>query len=272
MSELFEFEKYIDITQEPSAICNLFRIPIGVAEGGMLGHAELRNDRGHNILVSGRCGSGKSMYLHTIVNSSMLSYTPDCLSIWIYDGTMCEFSRYSGAAYPHITHFGGGDDCSVLLPALEQEMERRRQILAETRSCSYERYIKECGCIPFPRLLVVVDSFDYLLSGLCDENSYNHRRMVNLLRMASPFGITFAVSVQDLEIIPAVLLEMFEIRVALSNSPDSFRALFNNQKTPQLRAGEAWVNIPTFHKTNLLYLSPESFRLIEDAIHHKHCG
>lgn len=266
MPEIYSFETYIDISQIPNTVCDPIHVPIGVNATGSLEYLDLGKDYRHNILVSGRCGSGKSVYLHTLINSTMLSYASDCLSIWLYDAKMSEFRRYSTESHPHIMHIYGGDECEMLLSALEEEVKRRERIIIDARSFSYSHYIKEHNCIPFPRLLVVMDDFDYFLMKLFDQKNENRYRMSNLLRMASTFGITFAVTVQSAERLPDLLMSMFEIRIALPHHAASVKALFDNRDVSaayqELRTGEALVNMPTIHKVKLLYLSSDVLRQI----------
>lgn len=114
---MHHFQQYIDLSQVPNTVCNPIRVPIGVNSTGSLEYVDLGENHRHNILVSGGCGSGKSMYLHTLINSAMLSYSPDCLNIWLYDAKMCEYGCYSTELYPHIKHTYGGDECEQLLTA-----------------------------------------------------------------------------------------------------------------------------------------------------------
>lgn len=274
MSEIYNFEQYIDLSQTPNTICDPIRVPIGVNSTGSLEFVDLGDDYRHNILVSGRCGSGRSMYLHTLINSVMLSYSTDCLNIWLYDAKMCEYRRYSTESHPHIKHTYGGDECEALLTALEEELKRRERVYINAQSQSYSHYIKGHKCVPFPRLLVVMDDFDYFLMKLFDQNYQNHYRICNLLRMASTFGITFAVTVQSPERLPALLFSMFEIRMALPHYPDAVKALFDKQDVPaayqDLRRGEALVNTLVYtsniHKVKLLYLSSDAINMIASVI------
>lgn len=270
MPEIHNFEQYIDLSQTPNTVCNPIRVPIGVNSTGALEFVDLGDDYRHNILVSGRCGSGKSMYLHTLINSALLSYTPDCLNIWLYDGKMCEYRRYATESHPHIKHTYGGDECEELLTALEEELKRRERVYIDAQSQSYSHYIKAHKCVPFPRLLVVMDDFDYFLMKLFDQKYENHYRMCNLLRMASTFGITFAVTVQSAERLPDLLFSMFEIRIALPHHSASVKALFDNRDVSaiyqDLRTGEALVNTSNIHKVELLYLSSDALSMITSVI------
>lgn len=274
MLEIYHFERYIDLSHTPNTVCNPIHVPIGVTSTESLEYVDLGDDYRHNILVSGGCCSGKSMYLHTLINSSMLSYTLDCLNIWLYDRKMCEYCCYSTESHPHIKHTYGGDMCEELLRALEEELERRERVYINAQSQSYSHYIKAHKCVPFPRLLVVMDDFDYFLMKLFDQKCENRYRMCNLLRMASTFGITFVVTVQSPERLPALLFSMFEIRIALPHLPNSIRALFDDRDVSsiyqELRTGEALVNTlvntSNIHKVKLLYLSSNSLSMITSVI------
>ena len=266
MSEIYNFETYIDLSQIANTVCNPIHIPIGINATGSLEYVDLGKDYRHNVLVSGSCGSGKSMYLHTLINSVMLGSTSDCLNIWLYDEKMWEYRRYSTELYPHIMHTYGGDEYEPLLTALEEELKRRERIYVEAQSMSYSHYIKAHNCIPFPRLLVVMDDFDYFLMKLFEQKYENRYRICNLLRMASTFGITFAVAVQSGERLPDLLCSMFDIRIALPQNSASVKVLFNNRDISvvdqDLRTGEALVNTSNIHKVKLLYLSSDTLSII----------
>lgn len=125
--------------------------------------ALFRLDEEHHVhaFVLGQTGSGKSVFLHTLLNNAMLKYTPESLQFYLMDFKTggVELNRYRH--YPHVR----------ALPVDESDPHITLEILRDITTLMQERgqKMREAGCnnlksynaahpeSPMPRIVLLVD-------------------------------------------------------------------------------------------------------------------
>ena len=97
-----------------------FIIPLGIDEYKEKYYLDLKNISG--ILISGETGSGKSIFLHSIIISLLLKNTPEELKYIIYDKRDVELSNY--LSLPHLyKNIDSFDDLSYVVNLIINRQE-----------------------------------------------------------------------------------------------------------------------------------------------------
>ena len=270
------FENYYNISTDNYCDNPALSIPLGVNEQGVLEQVEITDKPWQHILVAGHAGTGKSNYMHTVLASLLLNYSAEQLGIYLEDQGMCEFNRFAKTAFEHIKCV---NTCSKLesyiafVDALEAEIDNRLKYLASVEKTSFYVCHQEVNQCSFPRLVVMIDGFDHFVRCLFDTNHHYVEKMEHIVRRASTCGITFIVSIQEAlflaQHISRSFFELFGIRIATKQSPDSYTVLFGVPTVAiqdNLVLGEAIVNIPTIQKVKLLYLTKNLREQIETIV------
>ena len=266
------FEDYFDIFTVIYCKNPALMIPIGVNHQGALEQVEITQNPWQHVLVAGHSGSGKSNYIHSVLASLLLNYSADQVNLWLSDGGMCEFNLFSNNAPAHIKRVNTSHDPAsyiAFVDALEKEIEERLKCLADGEKTSFYSWCCDSGRYPCPRLIVMIDGFDHFVRCLSEVNHHYVEKTEYIVRRASVCGITFIVSTQEAlflaQRISRSFFELFGVRVATRQSPDSYNVLFNHptaELTRELKLGEIITNNSSDQKINMLYISPEKERQI----------
>lgn len=162
---------FLDATQD-------FDIEIGeMLDGVGRGHFKLDEETHTHSFVLGKTGSGKSVFLHTLLHQAMLKYSPQTLQFYLMDFKIggVELNRYRN--YPHVRALmADQDDLKVMLEILrdlERLMTERGRALREAGCTKLKDYNAKHADKPMPRLVLLVDECQELFkegrSGVQDE-------------------------------------------------------------------------------------------------------
>ena len=120
-------------------------------------------DKMPHLLMAGATGSGKSNFLHNLLFSIFYKTTPDEVKLILIDPKRVEFLAYDGIPYlltPVVTDPDKG--LSVFSWAVK-EMERRIDILSESKVKDINEYNKKVGKNELPPIVIIVDEFGDLV-------------------------------------------------------------------------------------------------------------
>lgn len=130
-----------------------------------------------HALVGGQTGSGKSVLLHTLIQSLAYVYSPEELQFYLFDfKSGVEFNKYvdiqGGIWMPHIQLLSVKNDsyyASKLFNHLVKvEIPKRNGVFKKSGVGKIGDYVKYGG--KMPRLIVIVDEFQELFKVEEDEN------------------------------------------------------------------------------------------------------
>ncbi len=216
------------------------KIPMGVGDGDQITHLIMGENQSHHALIAGATGSGKSVLLHSIIISSMLTYSPEELKLYLMDfksGT--EFAIYDKFRLPHIKllaldamqEFG-----ESILESLVKEMERRADVFkAAEGPTKIQEYVRQTGK-KMPRILVVMDEFQILYNE--ESNRAVARNCAKLTQRlvteGRSYGIHLLMATQSTKVVGNLALdpgtiEQMRIRVGLKCSDADSRYLFGDE-------------------------------------------
>lgn len=120
-----------------------------------------------HLLVAGTTGSGKSVFINTIIATFIMRNTPDELKLMLIDPKKVEFSKYNNLPHllcPIITDAREGKEA---LKRLVQEMERRYECLSEkgaSKISEYNEFAEIQGFEKMPNIVLVCDEFSDFMS------------------------------------------------------------------------------------------------------------
>lgn len=166
-------------------------IPFAIDEHGEVNFFEIGGRAPAHALISGETGSGKSVLLHTIIDSITMHYHPDDVEIWAIDYKAVEFACYVEKRTPHISVIGQdkSDDFSYsLLELISNEYERRKKLFIDLGVNSF----KDCRAKgkKISRLVIVIDEFHNLTQAVQQEPKYKIM-LENLLSEMKAMGMAF---------------------------------------------------------------------------------
>lgn len=120
------------------------------------------DERTHvHAFVLGQTGSGKSVFLHTLLNNAMLKYSPDSLQFYLLDFKMggVELNRYR--SYPHVRALLVDEsDPGITLEILKDirmRMKERGEQMRQAGCQNLKDYNRENPNQRMPRLVLLVD-------------------------------------------------------------------------------------------------------------------
>lgn len=183
-------------------------IPIGKNEDGQVQSLIFGEGTSHHALVIGSLGSGKSTLLHTIIMSSLMSFSPDEINLYLMDfksGT--EFKVYAERNIPHIKllaldamqEFG-----QSILDELWAEMNRRSALFNELIQQGMDvkditDYRRMTGK-KMPRILVIADEFQLMVSEEHNRKIANYcgGKLADFISLSRVYGIHFILATQTM--------------------------------------------------------------------------
>jgi DNA segregation ATPase FtsK/SpoIIIE, S-DNA-T family len=168
-----------------------------------------------HLLIAGSTGSGKSIFMKTLIASIMYHLTPNEVRLVLIDPKRVEFGIFSSSfcACEVITEF---EKVPAAFEALIQEMEKRYQLL-ERAGCSDIRQYN-AGVEPKlqqPYIVVVIDEFADLLMQKVDGFEEGIIRLAQKAR-ASGIHLVLATQRPSVDVIKGLLKANIPGRIALS--------------------------------------------------------
>ena len=119
-----------------------------------------------HLLIAGTTGSGKSVGINAMILSLLYKNSPDQLRLLMIDPKMLEFSTYNDIPHLLTPVITKPKQAIVALNNMVNEMERRYELMAETRTKNIENYnekVKREGGENFPYIVVIIDELADLM-------------------------------------------------------------------------------------------------------------
>ena len=149
-----------------------------------------------HLLIAGTTGSGKSVGINAMILSLLYKNAPDQLRLLMIDPKMLEFSIYNDIPHLLTPVITKAKQAIAALNNTVGEMERRYQLMSESRVKNIENYnekMKRDGGQPFPYIVVVIDELADLMMTSGKDVEYSIAR---LAQMARASGIHLIVATQ----------------------------------------------------------------------------
>ena len=119
-----------------------------------------------HLLIAGTTGSGKSVGINAMILSLLYKNSPDKLRLLMIDPKMLEFSIYNDIPHLLTPVITKAQQAIIALNNMVLEMERRYELMAESRTKNIENYnekVKKEGGELFPYIVVIIDELADLM-------------------------------------------------------------------------------------------------------------
>ena len=149
-----------------------------------------------HLLIAGTTGSGKSVGINSMLLSLLFRNSPDTLKLLMIDPKMLEFSIYNDIPHLLTPVITKPKQAITALSNMVSEMERRYQIMSQSKTKNIENYnekAKKIGLDPFPYIVVIIDELADLMMNSGKEVEFYIAR---LAQMARASGIHLVVATQ----------------------------------------------------------------------------
>ena len=171
-----------------------------------------------HLMIAGTTGSGKSVFLHSIITSMLYKATPKELKFIMIDPKMLELSGYE--EIPHLLHpvVTNPKKASAALKWAVKEMETRYKLLSDVgvRDIdSYNKKIDSADTLPF--IVIIIDELADLMFVAPNEIKESITRLSQMARAA---GIHLIVASQrpSADVVAGLIKANFPARISFSVS------------------------------------------------------
>ena len=171
-----------------------------------------------HLLIAGTTGSGKSIFLKTLIASVMYHLTPDEVRLVLIDPKRVEFGVFSSSLFSACDIITEFEEVPPVFASLVREMESRYQLLEQAGVSDIRRYNADVDPnLRRPYVVVVIDEFADLL--MQNVEGFEDA-IIRLAQKARASGIHLVLATQrpSADVIRGLLKTNIPGRVALSVS------------------------------------------------------
>lgn len=173
---------------------SLLTFPVGRKINGEVLFADLA--RMPHLLIAGSTGSGKSIFVHNLLNSFLLKNTPDSLNLILVDPKRVELSHYNDLPHLILDPVVDVKKTLAVFNWLIEEMEERYKLLEDTKSRDIDAYNKkqlQKNEKLMPRITLFIDEMADLM---VTYGSSIEAMIIRLAQMARATGIHLVLATQ----------------------------------------------------------------------------
>lgn len=206
-------------------------VVMGLDTNGEVFHTAL--SAGPHWLVCGQTGSGKSVFMNSMLLSAMYHSLPEELQIYMVDPKKVEFGPYAGLPYCPIDPVTDMGDAYGLLAYMCWEMDRRYEVLEEVGVKNIKDYNIKCeeakakgetfhkeGRMPY--IICVIDEY----ADLVMQEKSCEDLIIRLAQKARAAGISLLIATQrpSADIISSTIKANVPARIGLKTT-DSMNSM-----------------------------------------------
>lgn len=225
-------------------------IPFGLGNDMHVKSLKITQESGQNTaVVIGIPGSGKSVFLHSLICSAAIKYSPDELRMYLIDFSGVEFNSYAIGKLPHARVIAPEAEREFGLSILNELVEEgsRRMALCRDHNVSNIVDLKRVAPgIKIPRLLVVIDEFQKLFEVDNDPIAKEANSKIHIIiQEFRKFGINLILATQKLPASSFLPRDLIANRVVFKSAPNDFDSLISSEGRsgmPRLRTGQCVYN------------------------------
>ena len=235
-----------------------------------------------HLLVAGATGTGKSVFLNTLLISLIYKYSPEELRIILVDPKVVEFSIFRGIPNLMFNEIftNNAKVCSMLEWAV-QEMEERyvklNDVLAKNID-EYNSYIEKKKGKKMPKILIIIDEFADLMNS-SSERKLMENKISRLAAKARAAGIHLIMATQrpSADIMEGSIKTNFTSRIAfkMASPTDAMVIMGEGGADKLLGMGDSLFrtsNMPSAERAQGSYVSTEEIEMVTKYIkEHNEC-
>ncbi len=233
------------MTSLPSASECPFAIGFGLDVKGDLKWANFT--KLPHLLLAGSTGSGKSVYINSIINTLIMRNSPDDCKLVLVDPKIVETKIYSDIPHLLCPIVSDAFEANELMKRLIDEMERRYKLLGDKYVKSLDEYndlAEEEGFDKEPFIFVIIDEYANLI-GNCKELNEGVSTLAAKARAA---GIHLFLATQrpSTDVMTGTIKSNFANRIALlaASQTDSITMINEKGAESLIGNGDALIMSP----------------------------
>jgi S-DNA-T family DNA segregation ATPase FtsK/SpoIIIE len=223
-----------------------------------------------HLLVAGTTGSGKSVFMNSVIISLLYKTTPDEVKMLMIDPKLLELSTYNNIPHMISPVITSPKEAAEALKKIVFEMERRYRLLADTSArniYTYNRHVSKSERLPY--IVVFIDELaDLMFTAPKDvENS-----ITRLAQMARASGIHLILATQrpSVDVITGLIKANFPARISfqVATKIDSRTILDAHGAEQLLGMGDMLFMVPGVKIIRIhgAYVSDSEVNLITDFV------
>ncbi|GAA8764250.1 hypothetical protein BTM119_02480 [Helicobacter pylori] len=269
-----------DLQKEQDFWTKSSQLRVSVPVGWDINHKEVCFEIGeaqNHTLICGRSGSGKSNFLHVLIQNLAFYYAPNEIQLFLLDYKEgVEFNAYTNptileharlVSVASSVGFGVG-----FLSWLDKEMKKRGELFKQFNVKDLSDYRKHGE---MPRLIVVIDEFQVLFSDSTTKEKESVEQSLNtLLKKGRSYGVHLILATQTMcgTDINRRLMAQIANRIALPMDAEDSNSILNNDDAAcELVRPEGIFNNNGGHKKYHTKMSvpkaPDNFKPFIEKIH-----
>lgn len=224
---------------------SMVEIPFGMSTTKNISNLRITQESGQNsAVVIGIPGSGKSVFLHSVIVDAAVKYSPDELQMYLLDFSGVEFNIYANHKLPHARVIAPEAEREFglsVLRELKEEGARRMTLCRENDVTSIVQYRKKNPNAVMPRLLVIIDEFQKIFEVENDAISKEANSIIHIIiQEYRKFGINLILATQRIPSSTVLPRDLIANRVVFKSAPNDFSALISWQGNmmPNLKTGQ----------------------------------
>lgn len=215
-------------------------IPIGIKGANTVVKMVLGRGGGsteHHALIAGQTGAGKSTLLHTLIMSTLISYSPDEVQMYLLDFKEgVEFSAYTRYRLPSLRVVAINSEREFGLSVLKElctELETRTKHFTRYGVSDINGYVKLSDVPKVPKLLLIFDEVQELFRSRNESDSISSECLSclnKLVMQGRAMGIHVILACQDFHNCSGLeaYFSQMAIRIAVKGSEDGASSILNS--------------------------------------------
>lgn len=248
---------------------------VSVPVGWDINHKEVCFEIGsaqNHTLICDHSGSGKSNFLHVLIQNLAFYYAPNEVQLFLLDYKEgVEFNAYTDPILEHARLVSVASSVGFgvsFLSWLCKEMQKRAELFKQFKVKDLSDYRKH---EKMPRLIVVIDEFQVLFS---DKSKGSVERSLNtLLKKGRSYGVHLVLATQTMHggEIDSSFKAQIANRIALPMDADDSTKILDNDVACEIQKPEAIFNNngghQKFHTKMSIPKAPDDFKSFLTKIH-----
>ncbi len=160
-----------------------------------------------HLLIGGGAGSGKTMFLHSIIHNIQNRYSPKECEITVLNPKGIDFEKYVNS----VTVINDVDECMQILQNIVEEMNNRYTLLIKSKTKNITEYNQQNPENQLPFHIVLIDEISTMISFFGKKVEQN---IIQLAEKARATGIHLIITSYYFDKISNLFKAHFPVRMA----------------------------------------------------------